>query len=239
MASGLPVICSDWNGYQETVRHEIDGFRAPTTIPPPGAGLELAKGYLSSHLPTDAYLGFTSLCTAVDTDAVAQFLVTLITQDDLRVSMGLAGRERAKVEFDWPVIIRRYEALWQELDELRRTAPEVVPVSNGESPYPLCDDPFRTFGHYTHRHLCPETVVSLGEFGSPDHVDMLLADITVTFGPKSRVSQDEFIDILNYVHKVGSTPLARLLEAFPTREASLYRTVGWLLKFGILRKASS
>ncbi len=42
MASGLPVICSDWNGYRATVRHEIDGFRIPTIAPPPGCGEDLA-----------------------------------------------------------------------------------------------------------------------------------------------------------------------------------------------------
>ena len=30
MASGLPVIVSDWDGYKETVRDGVDGFRIPT-----------------------------------------------------------------------------------------------------------------------------------------------------------------------------------------------------------------
>ena len=30
MASGLPVIVSDWNGYKSTVRNNIDGFKIPT-----------------------------------------------------------------------------------------------------------------------------------------------------------------------------------------------------------------
>ncbi len=30
MAAGLPVVVSDWDGYKDTVRDGIDGFRIPT-----------------------------------------------------------------------------------------------------------------------------------------------------------------------------------------------------------------
>ena len=33
MAAGLPVIVSDWDGYRDTVRDGIDGFRIPTSMP--------------------------------------------------------------------------------------------------------------------------------------------------------------------------------------------------------------
>ncbi|NQW58284.1 MAG: glycosyltransferase family 4 protein, partial [Polynucleobacter sp.] len=33
MAAGLPVVVSDWDGYKDTVRHEVDGFRIRTTMP--------------------------------------------------------------------------------------------------------------------------------------------------------------------------------------------------------------
>ncbi|AWK90184.1 hypothetical protein DEW08_29670 (plasmid) [Azospirillum thermophilum] len=37
MAAGLPCVVTDWDGYRETVRHGVDGFRIPTVLPPPGA----------------------------------------------------------------------------------------------------------------------------------------------------------------------------------------------------------
>ena len=43
MASGLPVIVSDWNGYRDSVRHDVDGFRVKTTIPESGLGFDLLK----------------------------------------------------------------------------------------------------------------------------------------------------------------------------------------------------
>ena len=42
MSAGLPVVVSDWDGYRDTVRDGIDGFRVPTQMPPPGYGDELA-----------------------------------------------------------------------------------------------------------------------------------------------------------------------------------------------------
>ncbi|HEY9217099.1 MAG TPA: glycosyltransferase family 4 protein, partial [Phenylobacterium sp.] len=42
MAAGLPAIVSDWDGYRDTVRHGVDGFRARTYAPRPGLGRDLA-----------------------------------------------------------------------------------------------------------------------------------------------------------------------------------------------------
>ena len=35
MAAGLPVVVTDWNGYKDTVRDGLDGFRIPTWMLPP------------------------------------------------------------------------------------------------------------------------------------------------------------------------------------------------------------
>lgn len=36
MAAGLPVVVSDWDGYKDTVRDGIDGYRIPTLMPQAG-----------------------------------------------------------------------------------------------------------------------------------------------------------------------------------------------------------
>jgi glycosyltransferase involved in cell wall biosynthesis len=33
MAAGIPVVVSDWDGYKDTVRDGVDGFRIPTFKP--------------------------------------------------------------------------------------------------------------------------------------------------------------------------------------------------------------
>lgn len=45
MAASLPVVVSDWDGYKDTVRHGIDGFRVPTIMASAGAGTDLALRY--------------------------------------------------------------------------------------------------------------------------------------------------------------------------------------------------
>ncbi|HVY12903.1 MAG TPA: glycosyltransferase family 4 protein, partial [Alphaproteobacteria bacterium] len=42
MASGLPAVISDWDGYRDGVRHGQDGFLVPTCSAPEGTGLQIA-----------------------------------------------------------------------------------------------------------------------------------------------------------------------------------------------------
>jgi hypothetical protein len=57
MAAGLPVIVTDWDGYKDTVRDGVDGFRIPTWLPSPGAGAELARAHESGEVNYDMYCG--------------------------------------------------------------------------------------------------------------------------------------------------------------------------------------
>src|SRR5262249_18939677 len=41
MASGLPCIVTDWDGYRDTVRDGLDGLRVATLAPPPGYAADL------------------------------------------------------------------------------------------------------------------------------------------------------------------------------------------------------
>ena len=42
MASGLPVVVSDWDGYRDSVRHGVEGYLVPTSMPQNGLGADLA-----------------------------------------------------------------------------------------------------------------------------------------------------------------------------------------------------
>ena len=52
MAAGLPVVVSDWDGYKDTVRHGVDGFRISTCMPQAGLATDLA---LRHALEVDTY----------------------------------------------------------------------------------------------------------------------------------------------------------------------------------------
>ena len=101
--------------------------------------------------------------------------------------MGASGQERAQQEFDWSVIIRRYEALWDELNELRAGGAEIAPPPAGGAGYPLCDDPFRAFAHYSERHFSPGDTIALGSCGTVETATELTKDWMATFGSDCRI----------------------------------------------------
>src|SRR5581483_3136841 len=120
MASGLPSVVTDWDGYKDTIRDGIDGFRVPTLLPPATWGEDLADRHAAALDNYDHYCGFTSQFVVFDPDACAAVYARLIEDAALRRRMGDAARQRAVAAFDWRVVIAQYQALWAELADLRK-----------------------------------------------------------------------------------------------------------------------
>ena len=237
MANGLPAIVSDWNGYKESVRHEIDGFRIPTLIPPPESCLDLALNYLDDSLNWPTYMGHTSLATAVDIDACTRALCQLIENPVLRKRMGQNARQRAREIYDWKVVIAAYEQLWRELAEIRVGAPESAPVKAGKPPYPLGDDPFRVLGHYATRTLSNEMMLSLGAIVTPELLKHVQTIWFTSFGDDRRISVSIQMEILDTIKQEGTVSVGEVMRRYVKNEqelAYLYRTMLYLVKFGIL-----
>ena len=237
MANGLPAIVSDWNGYKESVRHEIDGFRIPTLIPPSESCLDLALNYLDDSLNWPTYMGHTSLATAVDIDACTRALCQLIENPELRKRMGENARQRAKEIYDWKVVIAAYEQLWRELAEIRILAPESAPLKSGKPPYPLGDDPFRVLGHYSTKALSNEMMLSLGGIATPELLQQLYKIWFTSFGQDRRISVKVQMEILDTIQQKGAVSVGEIVDRYAKNKqqlAYLYRTLLYLLKFGIL-----
>ena len=237
MANGLPAIVSDWNGYKDSVRHEIDGFRIPTLIPPSEFCLDLALNYLDGSLNWPTYMGHTSLATAVDIDACTRALCQLIENSELRKRMGENARQRAKEIYDWKVVIAAYEQLWRELAEIRVLAPESAPLKAGKPPYPLGDDPFRVLGHYSTKALSNEMMVSLGEIATPELLQQLQTIWFTNFGQDRRISVKVQMEILDTIKQKGAVSVGEIVDRYIKNDrqlAYMYRTLLYLVKFGIL-----
>ncbi|CAN7558186.1 glycosyltransferase family 4 protein [Phenylobacterium sp. LjRoot225] len=161
MACGLPVLVSDWNGYKDTVRDGIDGFRIPTWAPAPGAGAEMALDFETFTHNYDYFLSRTSTATSVEAQPLLERLTGLVESPELRRSLGEAGRARARGEFDWAVVYRRYEELWRELGEIRArgAAEPALRLQAAPKASPIRPDPFTAFGHYPTHHVGPATRV--------------------------------------------------------------------------------
>jgi starch synthase len=164
MAAGLPVVVTDWDGYKETARDGVDGFRIPTWMPPPD-GEPFARGYESGVDTYDLYCGLTCQTVSVDLRALTERLIELVGNPGLRQQMGESGRRRARETFDWAVVYQQYQILWAELASLRQAARSDPRQQALFAAAPRAAasrmDPFRSFAHYPTALIQPRTRASL------------------------------------------------------------------------------
>jgi starch synthase len=235
MAAGLPVVVSDWDGYKDTVRDGVDGFRVATLAPGARLGSDLAERHAFGIDTYDMYCGHACTFVSVDVGATARAFTDLFQSADLRQRMGAAGRERAQSVYDWRAIIPQYEALWAQLAELRAAqAPALKALAH---PWPARLDPYYAFASYPTQILSPETKFAL--------VD------TDVQGALSRVRRYRELAMVNYakavlpteaevetVLRAAVTPAsaADLVKSLPAaRQAVVFRALAWLAKLHILR----
>lgn len=237
MAAGLPCVVSDWNGYRDTVRDGVDGYRIATVMPGAGAGLDLAQRYDDGVDSYDQYCGHTSQAVALDGAQLAQAYGRLIGDADLRRQLGENGRRRAQAEFDWSVIFGCYRRLWSELDERRRAdaalAPALPPgVHAGAPDRP---DPFALFASYPSAQITPASLVEL----APDASLALLRqyrELAINrFATSSLPTLEEFGQIFGSIES-RPTQVDELLDTLgPCDRPMLLRGLAWLCKMDLLR----
>lgn len=235
MAVGLPVIVADWNGYRESVRHEVDGFRIATLMPPKGAGESLAAEYWNHPQAYQSYVGQTAMATAVDLTACTKALVTLIKNPDLRRSMGEAGMLQARNLYDWSVVIAAYEELWQELGAIRSSVRMCVPVSLGKPPHPLCDDPFQVFGNHASTTLTLNTLLKVDVGLSSQQwqqVEQHWADLG-EYSQQMRICLQHLLEQMRQREVQTVEELVTALTQEPIE--IVWRALGMLLKLGCIR----
>ena len=234
MAAGLPVIVSDWDGYRDTVRDGVDGFRIPTITVPAGSGEELALRYALGDDDYDRYIGTASLGTAVDVAECADAFWRLFTNEPLRRSMGEAGRQRARDMFDWRHIVRAYQELWHELGQRRRLA-VVLPRQAAQPADPLREDPFALFATYPTAQLRGDSVVDRLGSDSDQRLDQLYRMPMMNFALPFFGSQEESRQLLSWLER-GPCTVAELLAPHGSdRREVLARTIVWLAKGGLLQ----
>ncbi len=233
MASGLPVVVSDWDGYRFTVREGLDGFRIPTMIAAStGIGDELSARHTLGILSYQDYVGAVAQHTAVDINAAALALERLIDNPELRKNMGNSGRQNVKERFDWPVIISQYRQLFNELSDHRRN--QSFEENRGLNP--LRSNPFADFANFATTQLKPERILSLAI--DPILVDQSLDGLVAldTRYKGCHAEMSELHLLLVELAKKGSCSLAELLEPFSEdRYEALAMGVNWMAKMGLVQ----
>lgn len=230
MAAGLPVIVSDWNGYKDTVRDGIDGFRIPTVLPPPGAGGDLAMRHALGLDTYDFFIGRTSLATVVAPTAIAEACTRLATQPELRARMGAAGQARARSDFDWPVILQRYAQLAGELARIRIAAGPQKPEH-----WPQRAEPFARFAHFPSQTLEGGWRVAAQPDAEPRLRDLLgLAMANYAF-EATLLPRETITALASVLNQHGPQTVNTLLAAAGAATPAGVRCLMWLWKFDLVR----
>ena len=234
MAARLPVVVSDWDGYKDTVRNGVDGFRIPTQMPQAGMGRDLALRHALGIDNYDMYCGHTCSLIGVDVLAAAEAFTKLFESPGLRQSMGRAGQERAMAMYDWGVVIPQYEALWKEQSRMR--AAESGKKQALAYPWPARMDPFFAFAEYPSQVLSPETKLSLVDRDSNQALARIAAYRQLAMVDYAKVilpSEAEIQSVLSKASAIPTSALELTADIAPERRPLVLRSLAWMLKLGI------
>jgi glycosyltransferase involved in cell wall biosynthesis len=159
MASGLPVVSSDWDGVRDLVRDGETGYLVPTYAMETLNEIEAlfpASDFLTDFL-------YLAQSTYVDMDTLAERLRALLRDPALRQRMGESGRRRAEAHFShaswWAATAPEWQAQVREAaaeppaEAARRR--EEARTSGYAQPY------FALFRHYATHAVDDDTVFGL------------------------------------------------------------------------------
>ena len=124
MASSLPVVASDWNGYRDLVLSGSTGWLVPCRdlLKVQHWPDALDRRFSLGLQDYDSTVGLRSLSVVVDHAALEKALGDLLGAPERCAAMGDAGRERIESVFTWEVVTKQYRELWSELGERRASA---------------------------------------------------------------------------------------------------------------------
>ena len=233
MAAGLPVVASDWDGYRYTMRDGIEAFLVPTLGGPSGGlGLTMVARHALESDAYQTYVGSVAQYTAVHVGRAAEALAALIRDPDLRRRMGAAGRARVAQAFDWSVVVRGYQALLDELAQVRGAAADVRPRHQLN---PVKGDPFADFAGFATAAIGLDRTLTVTPGATPEAVLATEAvELDQVFG-YWRCSLSECAEVVRLVAERGDCALREVLLAFPQeRRRTVELGAMWLLKQGFL-----
>lgn len=234
MASGLPVVGSDWDGYRDLIADGETGFLVPTRMVR-GATAGTTTRLQFGQVNYDHFLAECSQAAAVDPAAAADALTRLAADPDLCRRMGEAGRARALERFTWARVVRAYEDLWAEQERAVRDWAPPARRHPGPAVYPA---PEHAFAGYPSGWLTDADAV-VATAGAADALAAFLAMPLTTHAADRRCRDAkavaELLRMAGEPRTVGE--LAAGLERAGADAEAARATVAWLLKYGMLRVA--
>lgn len=126
MASGLPILAADFDGYRDSIRHQENGFLIPTLASQTSPNfMRHTRGLLDPSLVRF----FDAQAVGIDLECLEETLVQLLHNPVLRQRMGETSTAISK-KYHWKPIIAQYEEFWSHLLEIAANHP--VPLTTQE-----------------------------------------------------------------------------------------------------------
>ena len=233
MASELPVIVSDWDGYRSTVRDNKDGFRIKTYALGQGSGEDLMYKYMMGNINYDNYIGNTVHKVAINVKDCIDKLILLIENEELRIEYGKNGKTRSINDFSWNTILNQYEDLYEELDNIRvNSALKSKKVSEPLIPSDRLD-PFFLFDDYPTSILDDNlTLYSSKIINSTQIEDYLEFDSTkFAFDIPSK---EDFNKVTEFFKNSSYTNINEIKESIDLDIKTINKIVIFLIKYGFV-----
>ncbi len=236
LASGLPVIASDWDGYRDLITDGETGLLVPTVMVP-GATADATTRLVLESNSYEHFLAECSQAVAVDSAAAARAFTRLIGDESERRRLGAAARRVALQRFSWAEVIRAYERLWNEQEETRQEVERHRPAQKDTKYAGLYPSPELAFESYPTRWLGDgERLTAVSD--AVARLDGLLALDLVTHAGWAR--QTDRTQLRAVLATGDGRTLAEweseLTAAVPGRVRAR-ATLAWLLKYDLLRPA--
>lgn len=218
LASGIPIVCSDWNGYKELVTEGITGFKIPTVC-------QKSNGYLQDMTNLTINPSFLlSQTTAIDTKKMSETFISLLKNKTKQEEMRNEALIEAK-KYDWTNLIPQYEKLWKELKK-------IAVIEYKRSEYSLDFNYYDVFDHYPTRLLQAKDLLNITIKG----IKTLKHEIQLSIN-NSLINYMDFNLIADILKKLSEKKLtiAELAASNPQINIDkIHRHILWLLKYSLI-----
>lgn len=227
MASGLPAIVSDWNGYKGTVRDNLDGFRIETVTLKEGGGYDLALRQNLGLDTYDHYIGRASQSVSINIEECIERIKILATNKELRNKMGKSAKKQAE-KFSWENILKMYHDLKIELDNKRNYSKE-----NKQTFLPpiAIQDPHTFFSSYPTFKISDNSKVNFSE-SNKINLKKFYAYPSITYLDNIAPELDILNEIYNLLLKIKSCLVSDIINKTSYDKTIILKSVLWLSKYG-------